>query len=128
MPAPKSFPGRGSFTRSSVWRAKIDGAQDYARRVALQFDIAEFPRGAFLDAVAQPQELLLALRRRCARGAFELVHRVGGDGAGDVGLVVLHGKAHHHPVEVVFLEIALGERHVEVSSIVRIRAFSVPTE
>ena len=45
-------------------RAKIDRAQDHAGRIAFEFDVAEFACGAFLDAVAQPQELLLALGRR----------------------------------------------------------------
>src|SRR6201991_5336336 len=45
-------------------RAEIDAAQDHAGRIALEFDIEKLSRGAFLDAVAQPQELLLALLRR----------------------------------------------------------------
>src|ERR1700733_14670372 len=40
-------------------RAEIDAAQDDAGRIALEFDIEKLSRGAFLDAVAQPQELLL---------------------------------------------------------------------
>ena len=44
-------------------RAEIDATQDDAGRIALEFDIEKFPRRAFLDAVAQPQELLLALLR-----------------------------------------------------------------
>src|SRR3979409_2099360 len=104
---------RNSYSR----RAKIDRAQDHAGRIALQFDIAEFPRRALLDAVAQPQELLLALGRRRSRRAFKLIHRVGGDGAGDGGPVLLHREQHDHAVEVVLLKVALGERHVGYSSI-----------
>jgi hypothetical protein len=38
-------------------RAKIDRAQDHAGWIALQFDVAEFARRAFLDAGAQAPEL-----------------------------------------------------------------------
>jgi hypothetical protein len=81
-----------------------------AGRIALQLDVAEFPRRAHLDAVAQAEELLLALGRRRSGRAFKLVHRVGRDGAGDGGLVIRHREQHDHPVEVVLLQVALGER------------------
>jgi hypothetical protein len=40
--------------------AKINRAQDHAGGIALQFDIAEFARGAGSDAVAQAHELVRA--------------------------------------------------------------------
>src|SRR5687767_11711864 len=80
---------------------KIDRAQDDSGRMALQLDVAELPRRARLDAVAQAQELLFALVGLGPRRSLELIHRVGGDGAGDIGLVILHREHHDHPVEVV---------------------------
>ena len=48
-------------TRSRVRRAKIDAAQNDARRIALKLEVIKFPRRAFFDPVAQSQELLFAL-------------------------------------------------------------------
>jgi hypothetical protein len=45
---------------------KIDRAEDHAGRIALQFDIAEFACGAFLDAGAQAR-LNCCSRRALAR-------------------------------------------------------------
>jgi hypothetical protein len=59
--------------------------------------------------VAQSQELLFALSRRRPRRTFKLIHRVGGDGAGNVGLVILHREQHDHPVEAVFPGVTIGE-------------------
>jgi hypothetical protein len=44
---------------------KIDRAEDHAGRIALQFDIAEFACGAFLDAGAQAR-LNCCSRRACS--------------------------------------------------------------
>src|SRR5258707_12343070 len=100
--ARRPFAGRRSAPFASLTNLpslhrlpKIDRAQDHAGRIALQFDIAEFARGAFLDAVAQALELLLALCRRRSRRAVELFHRVGKDGAGDIYLAILHRQAHN---------------------------------
>ena len=42
-------------------RTKIDAAQNDARGVALKLEVKKFPRRAFLDPVAQSQELLFPL-------------------------------------------------------------------
>lgn len=62
-------------------RAKINAAQNNARRVALKLEVKKFPRRAFFDPVAQPQELLFALVGCCSGRAFNAVHGVGADGA-----------------------------------------------
>ena len=63
-------------------RAKIDAAQNDARRVALKLEVKKFPRRAFFDPVAQSQELLFPLVGCCSGRAFNAVHGVGADGAG----------------------------------------------
>jgi hypothetical protein len=45
---------RHSFgTRSRMGRAKIDAAQNDARRIALKLEVMKFQRRAFFDPVAQ---------------------------------------------------------------------------
>src|ERR1700687_1511881 len=75
MPQHQRLPALGRhFPRSLHRRAKIDRAQDHAGRIAFQFDVAEFPRRARLDAVAQSQELLLTLGSPVRRRAFKVLH------------------------------------------------------
>jgi hypothetical protein len=83
-----------AFLEQLNWRAtgihrhpKIDRAQDRAGRIAFQFDVAESPRGARLDAVAQPQELLFALGCRRPQN-------------GEIGLALDRDRRHSHLYQV----------------------------
>jgi hypothetical protein len=92
-------------------RAKIDAAQNDARRVALKLEVKKFPRSAFFDLVAQSQELLFAPVGGCSGRTFNAVHGVGTDGARHFYLVIHHREQHDHSVEVVSLKVTLRERH-----------------
>src|SRR5438094_943687 len=92
--------------------SKVDAAQNDAGRGALELPGKEFARRALLDPVAQPQELQFALVQRCPRSAVQVVHRRGADGARDFPGAVLHGKQHHHAVELETTDTAAFERHL----------------
>jgi hypothetical protein len=78
--------------------AKIDASQNDARRGPLELPGEEFARRALFDPIAQSQELLFALVRLCPGHAFQIIHRLGADGASYLLAAIHHGKQHHHPI------------------------------
>ena len=78
--------------------AKIDASQNNARRGPLELPGEEFARRALFDPIAQSQELLFALVRPCPGHAFQIIHRLGADGASYLLAAIHHGKQHHHPI------------------------------
>lgn len=65
-----------------------------------QFDIAEFPRSARFDAVAQSQRLLLAPGGLRSAPAFRLTHRAVEMAQSDGDLVILHREQQTLPAPV----------------------------
>jgi hypothetical protein len=96
--------------------SKIEAAKNHARRVAFKFQIDKLARRALFDPIPQSEKLLFALRRGRSLGSVELVHGVGRDGAGYLGLIVHHRKQNDHAVVVVSPKPACGQRHREILS------------
>jgi hypothetical protein len=70
----------------SARRAEINRAQDHAGGLPSSSTSLNFRAARSSIPVAQSQELLFALSQPRSRRTFKLIHRVGGDGAGNVGL------------------------------------------
>jgi hypothetical protein len=89
-------------SRNNLWggdlTAKIDASQNDAGRGPLELPGAEFARRALFDPIAQSQELLFSLVRLCPGHAFQIIHRLGADGASYLLAAIHHGKQHHHPI------------------------------